>query len=219
MSKIDRREFLGVVTAGAALLWAPDVFAKELTRTPRQTAGPFYPDRLPLDRDNDLIVIGKSITPAVGTITHLTGRVLDINGRPVPGAVVEIWQTDNRGSYLHSRGANRERGRDRNFQGFGRTTTDAKGAYRFRTIKPVSYPGRTPHIHLLVRKGRTRLLTTQLYIQGERANARDGIYRGIRSDAQRKLVTIPFMPVKDSKIGELSANADIIVGWTPPAPK
>ena len=212
---VDRREFFGVVAAGATFLWTPGAFAKALTRTPSQTEGPFYPDRLPLDRDNDLIVIGKSITPAVGRITHLTGRVLDVNGKVVPGAVVEIWQTDNRGSYLHSRGANRRRGRDPHFQGFGRTITDAKGAYRFRTIKPVPYPGRTPHIHMIVRKGRRRLLTTQLYVQGERQNARDGIYRRIPTDAQRRLVTVPYVPIQGSKIGALAANADIIVGWTP----
>ena len=94
-----RRTFLGAVAGtGAALLWTPEVFASELVKTPTQTAGPFYPDRLPLDRDNDLVIVGRSITPAVGTITHLTGRVFDTNGAPVRAATMEIWQTDNRGS-------------------------------------------------------------------------------------------------------------------------
>ena len=99
-------------------------------------------------------------------------------------------------------------------------TTDAKGRYFFRTIKPVSYPGRTPHIHVIIKKGRHHLLTTQLYIKGERRNLRDGVYRRIRTVEQRKLVTIPFVPVQNSKIGELTARADIIVGMTPkdPAP-
>lgn len=215
---IDRRHFLAAAGAASALLWTPWdslAFAKELTKTPWQTAGPYYPDRLPLDRNNDLVIVGKSITPAVGTITHLTGTVHDVNGAPVPGAVIEIWQTDNRGSYIHSRGRNRRRGRDPNFQGFGRTTTDAKGRYTFRTIVPAAYPGRTPHFHVTIRKGRRRLLTTQLYRAGEKRNARDGLYRSIRTAEERKLVTIPFVAVKDSKIGELAAHAPIVVGVTP----
>ena len=93
--------------------------------------------------------------------------------------------------------------------------TDAAGRYRFRTIKPVAYPGRTPHIHVIVRKGRRRLLTTQLYVAGDPRNHRDGLYRAIRTPAERKLVTIPYLPVPESKVGELAATADIIVGLTP----
>ena len=212
---IDRRSVLLASAAGAALWMTPQAFARQLVRTPRFTEGPFYPDRLPLDQDNDLLIIGKSTTRAVGTITHLTGRVIDINGRAVPQAIVEIWQTDARGSYLHTRGANGRRGRDRHFQGIGRATTDERGRFRFRTIKPTRYPGRTPHIHLLVKKGRRRLITTQLFVAGEPGNARDGLYRALRSREQRKLVTIPFSPIKTSRIGELSAHADIVVGWTP----
>ena len=70
----------------------PGVFAEELARTPAMTEGPFYPDRLPLDTDNDLVIIGNSTTPAVGEITHLSGRVLSPNGSPLNNLVVEIWQ-------------------------------------------------------------------------------------------------------------------------------
>src|SRR5689334_14757126 len=88
------------------------------------TEGPFYPDHLPLDTDNDLLIINDSITPAVGEVTHLSGRILDVGGEPVRNALVEIWQVDGRGSYLHSRGLNRETGkRDGNFQGYGRFCT------------------------------------------------------------------------------------------------
>src|SRR3954451_8759216 len=97
-----RRAFLGTLTAGALLGMTRGAFAEELTRTPKQTEGPFYPDKLPLDTDNDLLVINDGITPAVGTVTHLTGRVLDAKGDPVRNAVVEIWQCDNNGAYLHS---------------------------------------------------------------------------------------------------------------------
>ena len=138
------------------------------------TDGPFYPDRLPLDTDNDLVIIGNSTTPAVGEITHLTGRVLTPNGSGLNNCVVEIWQVDGNGAYLHTGSTNAER-RDRNFQGFGRFTTNQRGDYRFRTVKPVPYPGRTPHIHVKVKRGNRTLLTTQLFIAGHAGNARDGI--------------------------------------------
>ena len=86
----------------------PGAFAEALTLTPRQTEGPFYPDRLPLDTDNDLIIVNDGITPAVGEITHLTGKLLDANGNPLRNAVVEIWQVDGNGVYLHTPSAQRQ---------------------------------------------------------------------------------------------------------------
>jgi protocatechuate 3,4-dioxygenase beta subunit len=188
-------------------------FAEELARTPRLTEGPFYPPRLPLDTDNDLIILGKSLTPAVGTITHLTGRVLSLAGEPINNAVVEIWQCDNNGVYIAE--GNKEGRADRNFQGFGRFTTGTKGEYRFRTIKPVPYTGRTPHIHVKVKKGGRELLTTQIFVAGHQQNRRDGVLRGIRDPFDRELVLVDFKPLKESKIGELSAHFDIVVGLTP----
>src|SRR5579862_9585519 len=133
---LTRRTLLrGGLTLGAAAWFTPGVFAEELARTPSMTEGPFYPDRLPLDTDNDLVIVNNSITPAVGTITHLTGRVLNTNGDALRDHIVEIWQVDNRGVYLHSADSG-QRQRDTNFQGFGRTTTNAQGEYRFRTIRP-----------------------------------------------------------------------------------
>jgi protocatechuate 3,4-dioxygenase beta subunit len=128
--------------------------------------------------------------------------------------VVEIWQCDNNGAYLHSGTSNADR-RDRNFQGFGRFTTGSTGEYYFRTIKPVPYPGRTPHIHFQIRKGERELLTTQCYVKGDPGNDRDGIYRSIRDPKARDAITVAFDPLKDSKIGELAARFDIVLGMTP----
>ena len=208
----SRRVFLG--TLGVALFTTRGLFAEELTRTPAQTEGPFYPDKLPLDTDNDLLIINDGITPAVGEVTHLTGRVLDAKGQPVRNAVVEIWQVDSKGAYLHAGSDNRDK-RDANFQGFGRFLTGSKGEYYFRTIKPVPYPGRTPHIHFKVKKGGRELLTTQCYIRGEPRNERDGIFRSIRDPKAREAVLVAFEPVKGSRIGELGANFDIVLGLTP----
>ncbi len=186
-----------------------------MVRTARQTEGPFYPDKLPLDTDNDLLIINDGITPAVGEITHLTGRILDEKGNPVRNAAVEIWQVDGKGAYLHTNSANRNN-RDQNFQGFGRFTTGATGEYYFRTIKPILYPGRqAPHIHFKVKKGGKELLVTQCYVKGDPGNERDLVYRGIRDAKQRESVTIDFAKVKDSKIGELAAKFDIVLGVTP----
>jgi protocatechuate 3,4-dioxygenase, beta subunit len=210
----SRRAFLGTIAFGAAAFTTRGLFAEELTRTPRQTEGPFYPDKLPLDTDNDLLVINDGITPAVGEVTHLTGRILDAKGEPVRNALVEIWQVDGHGSYIHSRDPNRDK-HDSNFQGFGRFLTGSGGDYYFRTIKPVPYPGRAPHIHFKIRRGGKELLTTQCYVKGEPGNARDGIYRGIRDPKAREAVTIDFAPLKESRIGELAARFDIVLGFTP----
>ena len=164
----SRRLFLG--SAAATLFFTKaGAFAEELVKTPKQTEGPFYPDKLPLDTDNDLLIINDGITPGVGEITHLTGKILDAAGQPVNGAVIEIWQCDANGAYLHSRTGNKAK-QDRNFQGFGRFATNRKGEYYFRTIKPVPYPGRTPHIHVKVKKGSKELLSTQCDIQGHPGN-------------------------------------------------
>jgi protocatechuate 3,4-dioxygenase, beta subunit len=212
---LTRRGLLcGGLALGAAALFTPGAFAEELARTPRLTEGPFYPDKLPLDTDNDLLVVNESITPAVGEITHLTGKVLDASGSPVKDAVVEIWQVDNKGVYIHTADSGR-RQRDTNFQGFGRCATTDKGEYRFRTIKPVPYTGRTPHIHVKVKKGGKELLTTQIFVNGHEQNKTDMVLRGIRDPFDRELVLVDFKPIKESKIGELSAQFDVIIGLTP----
>ena len=209
----SRRLFLGQMALGAAALYTPGVFAEELSRTPAQMEGPFYPDKLPLDTDNDLLILNDRTTPAIGEVTHLTGKILDSNGDPIRNAVIEIWQCDANGNYIHSRGASNDK-RDGNFQGFGRFLTGSTGEYYFRTIKPVPYPGRTPHIHVQVSvKGQDKF-TTQCYIKGEAANERDGVMR--RTPAKdRELLLVDFKPIKQSKIGELAANFDVVLGHTP----
>jgi protocatechuate 3,4-dioxygenase beta subunit len=216
-----RRIFLSRLTLGATaaaiVARASRSFAEELERTPWLTEGPFYPDRLPLDTDNDLIIVNDAITPAVGSITHLTGRVLDTNGNPIRAATVEIWQCDANAVYLHTADSTvKSSQQDRNFQGFGRFTTGSSGAYYFRTIRPVPYPGRpAPHIHVKVKKGDRELLTTQMVIRGHDGNARDGVFRGTRDLIDRELIQVDFKPIKESKIGEFAANFDIILGRTP----
>jgi protocatechuate 3,4-dioxygenase beta subunit len=211
---LTRRQLLMAGSLGAAAWLVPGVFADELARTPATTEGPFYPDRLPLDTDNDLVIVGNSTTPAVGEITNLTGRVLTQNGSGLNNLVVEIWQVDGNGAYLHSRSSNAAN-RDRNFQGFGRFTTNQRGEYRFRTVKPVPYPGRCPHIHFKIKRGDRELLVTQLFITGHTSNARDGIYRSVGGIVERELVTVDFRRIPDSRIVECRANFDIVLGVTP----
>ena len=178
------------------------------------TEGPFYPDKLPLDTDNDLLILNDAITPAVGEITHLTGKVMDQKGNPVRNARVEIWQVDGRGIYLHSKGGDRDK-IDKNFQGFGRFTTGLTGEYYFRTVKPVPYPGRTPHIHFAVYVKNKRVLATQCLISGHDMNARDGLFKNIKDPTLQKKLLVDFVPLAESKIGELTANFDIVIGVTP----
>ena len=211
----DRRHFLQRLSATALLFAVPGAFAEELLRTPRQTEGPFYPDKLPLDTDNDLVIVNDSLTPAVGEITHLSGRILDGRGAPIRDALVEIWQVDNNGIYLHSR--DKLAKRDPNFQGFGRFLTGSTGEYYFRTIKPVAYSGRTRHIHFAIKmKGRDKW-TTQCYVRGEPKNQRDGVLNDIRDPKARESVIVDFSPIQGSRVGELSARFDIVLGYTPMA--
>ena len=212
----NRRVFLG--TLGAAFFTTRGLFAEQLLLpSPAMTEGPFYPDKLPLDQDNDLIIIKDSTTPAVGIITHLTGRVLSPKGEPIKDATVEIWQCDANAVYLHTRDSGpKAQQQDKHFQGFGRFTTASTGEYRFRTIKPVPYPGRpSPHIHVKVKRGDRELLTTQIFIRGHEGNARDGVFSGSGDLIDRELVLADFTPVKDSKIGEFQARFDIVLGRTP----
>ncbi len=188
-----RRQLLmagGLLAAPAA--WCAAQAGGPLALTPPQTEGPFYPVALPADSDADLLVQGER-RYARGAAGWLDGQLLDAEGRALRGSTVEIWQCDADGHYHHPGDGGRA---DPDFQGFGRATVDAEGRFRFRTMKPVAYSGRTPHIHAKVKLGTRELLTTQLYVEGDPGNARDGIWRRM-NDEQRAAVTLPFRPGAD----------------------
>ena len=215
MTDSARRRFLQTLTAGMAAFAVPGVFAQQLKETAAAGEGPFYPDKMPLDTDNDLLILNDAITPGVGEITHLTGRVVTASGQPLRNAFVEIWQADHTGSYVHT-GGRQPKGYDRNFQGYGRFLTDARGQYYFRTIKPIDYTlvgvFRTAHIHFAVSQSGRRLFTTQMLIKGNPANARDGLMRMDRAALETLLVD--FKPLPGSKLKELTANFEIVLGRT-----
>lgn len=193
------------------------VGADPRTPTPRMTEGPFYPDQLPLDQDNDLVQINESTTLAVGEVTDLTGRILDSNGKPLAGTAIEIWQCDASGVYLHSRDSKpNQEIQDKHFQGFGRFETDASGNYRFRTIKPVSYRGRpAPHIHFKVLRHGRELLTSQIFVAGDPGNQKDGLFRGLKSKEKQELLSVAFQAKADASPVRYTAAFDIVLGKTP----
>ncbi len=210
---ISRRRLLQGTAGAAAFFTTRGLFAEELLATSAVAEGPFYPDKMPLDTDNDLLILNDAITPAVGEITHLSGRLLGRSGEPIRNAFIEIWQVDHQGAYLHSGTSNADK-RDTNFQGYGRFLTDSKGQYYFRTIKPVAYPGRTPHIHFGVSQNGRRVFTTQLLIKGEPLNERDGLFREIKDPKARETILADFKPLAGSRMGELTADFDIVLGRT-----
>jgi protocatechuate 3,4-dioxygenase, beta subunit len=172
--------------------------------TPAQTEGPFYPVELPSDNDADLLRIGSGAPYPRGEPAWVQGTVADVAGAPVKGAVVEIWQCDPDGHYHHPG----DRGRaDPAFQGFGRVQVGADGRYRFRTLRPAPYSGRTPHIHFKVHLGARELLTTQMYVEGEPRNERDGLWRSLRDPVDRAALTRPFRAIADG----LQADFPIVV--------
>ena len=196
-------------TVAAALVALPAVWTGARAQapaprraTPSQTEGPYYPVALPKDSDADLLRNG-TLSYTRGQPVWLDGTVTDLQGKPVAGAQVEIWQCDEAGHYHHPGDGDRA---DKAFQGFGKVVAGTDGRYRFRTIRPAAYSGRTPHIHVKVRLGQRELLTTQLYVAGDPGNERDGIWR--RMDAQdRAAVTVPFAKGPDG----LQANFPVII--------
>jgi protocatechuate 3,4-dioxygenase beta subunit len=182
--------------------------ARGASPTPAQSAGPFYPERLPLDHDNDLIVVAGAGRRARGVVLHLSGQVLDLDGGPVPGALVEIWQCDGNGRYHHP-GDRRAVAPDPGFQGYGRFSSGSDGGYRFRTIRPVAYPGRTPHIHFAVTAPDGARLVTQMYVHGEPGNHRDGLFSRIPQELRHR-VLVALAPAPGGA-PELSARFDIVL--------
>ena len=188
------RQAGGLALAG--LLPVTGLGAARLRPTPMQSAGPFYPASYPDDTDNDLVQVAGHSGRAGGEVTALHGQVVDTTGRPLVGARVEIWQCDANGRYHHPRDPARVP-LDANFQGYGRHATDAEGRYSFRTIRPVPYPGRTPHIHFAVHgAGLERPLVTQMYVAGHQLNREDFLLRRVPDDL-RDLLLVPFAPAAD----------------------
>ncbi|MGH6932390.1 MAG: hypothetical protein ACREEE_08145 [Dongiaceae bacterium] len=207
--KFHRRALVLATAVAGTIAARPSVLLAALAPTPRQSAGPFYPLSLPLDHDNDLVQVAGRLDPSLGIIVHVGGRVFDLNGRAVAGARVEIWQCDANGRYLHP-GDGNPAPRDDGFQGYGQSISADDGAYRFRTIKPVPYPGRTPHIHFAVSGAGLETLVTQMYLAGEPLNERDGLYNRI-DVTERALVTVAFEPAPEIEAGALKAMFDIVL--------
>jgi protocatechuate 3,4-dioxygenase, beta subunit len=209
---LRRRELLiGATAAVVAPTLVPLAAASSaLIVTPGQTEGPFYPVSFPADMDADLVRVQGQQAQALGQITHIAGRVLDRRGEVVGGAQIEIWQCDAKGIYNHPRQPGLQR-RDSAFQGYGRTEVAADGRYAFRTIRPIAYPGRTPHIHFKVHAPGAGRLTTQMYVAGEAQNATDGVLRGIRDAKARESVIVRLEPAGDIEAGSLKGIFDIVL--------
>jgi protocatechuate 3,4-dioxygenase, beta subunit len=207
------RRALIIGAAAAALAPALPASAAEPARrviTPGQTEGPFYPVAFPADMDSDLVRVQGRAGQAMGQITHVGGRVLNRRGEPVKGAMVEIWQCDANGIYNHPRQPGLQR-RDTDFQGYGRAQVTDDGRYSFRTIRPVAYPGRTPHIHFKVHAPGAGRLTTQMYVAGERQNAADGLLNAIHNAAARESVIVRLEPADALDAGSLRGTFDIVL--------
>lgn len=207
ISMDPKRRNLLLSLAGLTTISHP-VFSKRLTLTPRQMAGPFYPDIMPLDDDNDLTRVAGRPGKARGQITDLSGKLLDINGKPLSNHRIEIWQCDANGRYRHTND-NQGKAIDENFQGFGHTLTDRQGNYRFRTIKPVAYPGRTPHMHIAVFPKNEQPFITQLYVSGEPRNQYDFLFTRIPVEKRHRVVAGFNKAEKDDRL--MAANFDIVL--------
>jgi protocatechuate 3,4-dioxygenase beta subunit len=211
---LSRRKLLKSLLLTTGGIITGSVYAEALLLTPRATEGPYYPDHLPLDQDNDLTMIIGGKAPANGVVTEFGGRLLNVDGKPLQDVVIELWQSDNNGCYIHSRGTQQGKERDPNFQGYGKVETNMKGEYRFRTILPGLYTGRTLHYHIRVKQNEKSMLTTQLFIAGVPQNDRDGILRSMGTEQQRLSIIREFKPVSTGS-KELVATWDIVIGHTP----
>ncbi len=178
--------------------------ANAATTTPSATEGPFYPKRSMRkdDADNDLVQIADQLNEAGGEIIRLKGQVVDKSVKALPGLRVEIWQCDMNGVYLHT-GDSRSGEHDNAFQGFGHDITDDNGRYRFRTIKPAKYPGRTPHIHVKVCTEDKELLTTQFYLKNDPDNGNDSIFKRL-TQTQADAVSMVFPDEREEPIATVN---------------
>lgn len=224
-----RRDFLRKLGAAGGFFTISGLYAEALV-APRLTQGPYYPlaDDIPLDKDNDLVQLGDSLTPAAGQIHYLSGRILDANGDPVRGALVELWHADREGDYLYSTGVGRNSACDENFAGFGQFLTGSSGMYLFRTVKAGLYTGRTRHFHIAVTipGQNTRYCTqtgwneTAYALNGSTwstQNSNDNIFASLSSE-QKDLLLLNYNAVEGSAADEVEATFDFQVGSTPVEP-
>ena len=161
-----------------------------------EITGPVFGPDLIRPLDNDLLLNARVDRDPIGERIIVHGKVLDEDARPVPGALVELWQANAGGRYRHARDRY-VAALDPNFVGCGRTISDEDGCYRFRTVKPGPYPWRNrlndwrpAHIHLSIfgRALVTRLIT-QLYFEGDPLLRHDKILESIADqDARDRLV-------------------------------
>jgi protocatechuate 3,4-dioxygenase, beta subunit len=189
---LARRRFIGGLAATSIAPLAHLAKAQTGGRvpSPAQTLGPFYPRNAterPRATDADLITVEGDRVLSGGVPIFLIGRVVDRRGNVVTDAAVEIWQCDANAVYHHPDGG-AESARDPYFQGYGVSRTDANGDFRFRTIRPVAYPGRTPHIHVRVQPSTDRAFATQLYLADDPGNARDFLFSRMDGNEQRALL-------------------------------
>lgn len=186
MRPMRRRRVLAALGGAAATIALP-ALGQSARPLPRMTDGPFYPSldfrSRGVDWDADLTAVrgtaadGQPRPRARGELLDLAAVVVDAAGRRIDRAEVEIWQCDVFGSYRHPRGAGNRV--DDGFQGFGSATADAEGRVRFRTIRPVPYSGRTPHIHVKLRHPSFGEHTSQLFVAGDPGNERDFLWRSL----------------------------------------
>jgi protocatechuate 3,4-dioxygenase, beta subunit len=212
-SLLARRKALyaPLVYAAAWYLLGNDSFASPLLPTAAQTAGPFYPLTFPTDSDNDLLHVAGHSGVAHGIPTKISGRVLDLSGRPITGARIEIWQCDANGRYHYVRDDRTDQSRDDDFQGYGTTTTNETGGYEFLTIKPVPYPGRTPHIHFAVSGRGFERFVTQMYVAGEPRNEADPLFLGVRDPAARARLLVGLQSSPEIGPTGLTGTFDIVL--------
>lgn len=226
----NRRKLIGGLGIGAGVLAMPGLLRGQTGGTmthhePReptasQMEGPYYPyDDMPSDLDADLVRLTGMDAQAQGEVTHMTGTIWSTSGHPHAGALVEIWQCDNNGRYIHHADTATDRARDPGFQGYGKTLTDANGHFRFRTIKPVSYSAmiggreiwRAPHIHVIVSTGGVKRLTTQLYVEGAPGNEDDMLLQQVTTPTQRAGIIRPYLPGNGDDAGALRVHYDVVV--------
>jgi protocatechuate 3,4-dioxygenase beta subunit len=183
-----------------------------LKRTPSEILGPFYPVMRTVEVTADLTTTPGKPGRASGQVIHLMGRVLNVQGQPVAGARVELWQANAQGRYRHPSDTN-PAPLDPVFEGFGVQITDAEGRYRFKTIKPGPYPAaagmRAPHLHFDV-TGRVNRVITQMYFPGEPLNEGDFLLRNIRNNKDG-LVAKLLPPTADVEPDSLIAVWDVVL--------